>query len=143
MNKKPIVFFAGAFDILNVGHIKSFEMVKKVADAIGGEVVIGLNTDELIKSYKKNKSVIPYVQRKRILESIKYIDRIVPQASFSTLPSLKKYNVRIFMVCNDWIDSKREELKYMEENNGKLIELPYFDGMSSSEIKKEVIKIYG
>lgn len=67
------VAVCGGFDPVHIGHIRHF----KEARALGDELVVILNTDEWLKK-KKGYVFMPFEERKEILESIKYVDRVIP-----------------------------------------------------------------
>jgi cytidyltransferase-like protein len=71
--KKVVVATGGCFDPLHQGHIRLFKEAKKLGD----ELVIMLNSDEQVKM-KKGVSFYPtQEERKEILESVKYIDKVI------------------------------------------------------------------
>ena len=68
--KKNMIILSGGFDPIHKGHIRMFKEA-----SLNGMVVAGLNSDEwLIR--KKGKFFMPFVERKEILESIRYIDLV-------------------------------------------------------------------
>ena len=69
MSKKIIILSVG-FDPIHKGHVRMFKSAKDF-----GEVFVGLNSDEWLVR-KKEKYFMPFVERKEILESIKYIDKV-------------------------------------------------------------------
>jgi len=71
--KKMVVATGGCFDPLHKGHIRLFREAKKLGDVL----VIMLNSDTQVKM-KKGVSFYPtQEERKEILESIKYIDKVI------------------------------------------------------------------
>ena len=73
MKKKKKVYVPMAVDIIHTGHINIIEVAKKL-----GEVTIGLLTDEAIAQYKK-LPLIDFEKRKKIIENIKGVSKIVVQ----------------------------------------------------------------
>lgn len=70
---KRIVTTNGAFDLLHYGHIKLFEFAKQQGDIL----IIGLNSDKSIRTYKnKNRPIVGQEQRAEILAAIQQIDYI-------------------------------------------------------------------
>ncbi len=70
---KKIVTTNGAFDLLHYGHVKLFEYAKQQGDIL----IIGLNSDKSIKSYKnKNRPIIKQEYRAEVLAAIQHIDYI-------------------------------------------------------------------
>lgn len=132
-----IVFLQGSFDILNWGHVKAFKQAKSYGDYL----IVGLNTNELLKEYKKREPVLPFYQKKFILESIRYVDLVVPAPYFSPLKLLKKYNVDVYCLTKEWKDTKKVEMDYIKSNGGKVKFLPRFKGViCTSDIKKILLE---
>jgi cytidyltransferase-like protein len=83
-----IIATSGGFDPLHEGHIKLFESAAKM-----GELVVILNSDKFLRE-KKGKYFMPYRERKRLIESIKYVSSVIPcidkdQTVCKTLEKLK------------------------------------------------------
>ncbi|MGL5460783.1 MAG: adenylyltransferase/cytidyltransferase family protein [Cetobacterium sp.] len=70
---KTIVAVSGGFDTLHIGHIELFKKAKSLGEDV--ELVVILNTDEFLLK-KKGFVFMPLQERKTLLESIKYIDRV-------------------------------------------------------------------
>ena len=71
MNK--IIWTNGCFDILHRGHIELF----KYAKSLGDWLVVGIDTDERVRSFKgENRPFNNVEDRIAMLKSIKYIDEV-------------------------------------------------------------------
>jgi len=68
-----IIAVSGYFDPIHVGHIRYIKEAKKLGD----KLIVILNTDESTMK-KKGYVFMPYNERKEILESIKWVDMVVP-----------------------------------------------------------------
>ena len=67
-----IVVVSGGFDPVHSGHIEYFNSAKKYGD----KLIVAINSDEwLIK--KKGKPFLPFLERKTIVKSIKYVDEVI------------------------------------------------------------------
>ena len=78
------VWTNGCFDILHRGHIELFRYAK----SIGNELIIGIDTDEKVKLDKgKDRPINNLQDRIFMLQSIKYIDKVVP---FDSTEDLRK-----------------------------------------------------
>ncbi|MFH1181001.1 MAG: adenylyltransferase/cytidyltransferase family protein [bacterium] len=71
-NKKIIVAVSGGFDPLHVGHVRLFRKAK----SLGDKLVVILNNDNWLKQ-KKGFSFIPEEERKEIIESLKWVDKVI------------------------------------------------------------------
>ena len=67
-----IVAASGGFDPLHVGHIEYLEKARKLGD----KLVVILNSDAFLIR-KKGKAFMPFLERKKILESLKFVDEVV------------------------------------------------------------------
>ncbi|MEE1024918.1 MAG: adenylyltransferase/cytidyltransferase family protein, partial [Acutalibacteraceae bacterium] len=68
----------GTFDLLHYGHINLLRRARELGDYL----IVGLSTDEF-NSYKKNKTCyFSYDQRKTLLESIRYVDLVIPEETW-------------------------------------------------------------
>lgn len=131
------VYFGGTFDILNWGHCKAFEMCKRYGDYL----IVGLNTDKLVRSYKQREPVLPYVQKKFILESIKYVDNVIPVHHFSPMNILKEITPDVFCVGNEWVGVHKKEISFVRDYGGEIRFIPDFKGVvHTSAIKKILLE---
>ena len=79
----------GTFDLLHVGHIN----ILKRARALGDRLIVALSTDEF-NVLKHKEAYHTYDDRKIILESIKYVDMVIPEENWEQkLTDVEKYSV--------------------------------------------------
>lgn len=119
----------GTFDLLHVGHINLLRRAK----ALGDKLIVGLSTDEF-NAGKHKEAYHSYEDRKIILEAIKYVDLVIPETRWEQkIDDVKKYNVDVFVMGNDW-EGKFDFLKdYCE-----VIYLPRTAGISTTKIKNDL-----
>ena len=92
--KYALVAMAGTFDVLHRGHRK----LLKQAFAIGGQVMIGVTTDEFARSLHKPHKFDPYLERKKQLERLLSDGDYSPEpkSSPSSIVSVQQYVIGIF-----------------------------------------------
>jgi len=130
------VLLQGCFDILNSGHVRAFRYAKSKGDYL----IVAINTPELITDYKKRKAILPYKDKKLIIESISYVDKVVCARNFSPLELLKKYNVDVYMIAPEWLSTKAEEISYMKSKGCKICMCHnYKNVIRSSDIRRMLI----
>jgi phosphoenolpyruvate mutase len=137
--KKKKIYLCMAADVIHHGHIN---LIKKAKEY--GNVILGLLTDEAISAHKK----VPYLnfyQRKKIVENLKYISKIVPQAEWDYSFNILKYKPDYFIHGDDWLFNKdkwmRENvIKALKSYGGVLVEVPYTKDVSSNELKNDYLK---
>tara|TARA_Y100001980_G_C14346464_1_gene158917 strand:- start:113 stop:550 length:438 start_codon:yes stop_codon:yes gene_type:complete len=122
--KKNMIILSGGFDPIHKGHVRMFKEA-----SLNGMVVAGLNSDQwLIR--KKGKFFMPFIERKEILESIRYIDLVKSfDDSDDTACSLinkinneysDNYNI-FFGNGGDRTNQTTPEIKFCNDNNIDLI----------------------
>lgn len=134
------VYVGMSADLVHPGHLN----ILKIA-AEHGEVVVGLLTDKAIASYKR----IPYMeyeQRKQVVESIKGVSRVVPQETLDYVPNLREYKPDYVVHGDDWKEGVQRETRQkvidaLAEWGGKLVEVPYTKGISSTQLNKALKEI--
>ncbi|MCI2095458.1 MULTISPECIES: glycerol-3-phosphate cytidylyltransferase [Lactococcus] len=135
MKNEKIVLVAGTFDILHESHVNMLRNAKN----LGNQLIVMLSTDEF-NIEKGKKSFQDYDTRKYVLESIRYVDLVVPEQSWDDKGFyIDMFGVNIFAMGDDWrgkFDFLKEEfpdLKIMYFPRGKV---------SSSNLKQELGKLY-
>lgn len=135
-----VVLFQGSFDVLNAGHIRALKRAKSLGDYL----IVALNTDELYRQYKGHGTinpVIPYRQRKEMLEGIKWVDEVIPANDASPMGLLQKYDVDVYVLTREWENYHQPEMEYMRAKNGLVDFSPrYPDIMCSSDIRARIIE---
>lgn len=135
-SKKTLVFFQGTFDILNVCHVKCF----KLAKSYGDKLIIGLNTDDLVRQYKKREPIMPYLERKEMLLALKYVDEVVQCDNFSCMKQLKKLLPDVFVLGQEWISTHPDEIAFVKSYGGVVKFTKTYTQLHSSQIRKKIIK---
>ncbi len=94
------VWTNGCFDILHRGHIELFRYAK----SLGDELIVGVDSDLKVRNDKgKNKPIVNLQDRMFMLQSIKYIDKVVPFDSTEELHNtIKWYQPDIMVIGSDW-----------------------------------------
>ena len=125
-NKEKTVITYGTFDLLHYGHIE----ILRRARQLGGELIVGLSTDAFNK-VKDKKCVFSYEKRKQMLESIKYVDQIIPEDGWiQKRQDIKNNKVDIFVMGDDW-SGKFDDLSDLCE----VLYISRTKGVSTTELK--------
>ena len=126
MNKKTIITY-GTFDMFHTGHLNLLKRIKEMGD----ELIVAVSTDEF-NALKGKKTLIPYEQRADIVESIRYVDKVIPEKNWEQkINDIKNYNIDLFVIGNYW-EGKFDFLeKYCE-----VIYLTRTENISTTQLKK-------
>ncbi len=129
-NNKKIVLTYGTFDMFHIGHLNLLKRLKKKGDYL----IVGLSTDEF-NMQKGKKTLIPYKHRKEILESIKYVDKVIPEKNWEQkVDDIIKYKVDIFAMGDDWKGKFDFLKKYCE-----VIYLERTKDVSTTQLKQAIL----
>tara|TARA_S200000501_G_C20695734_1_gene687256 strand:+ start:259 stop:651 length:393 start_codon:yes stop_codon:yes gene_type:complete len=127
MRRKNKIMVDMSATLLHHGHIRLLKKASKF-----GDVIIGLTKDKQIKKYKGYNPEIKFNHRKEILESIKYVKKVIPSQFFLNDEYLKKNKIDLLIHGND------------NKNKVKSVKIKTFSrtkGISSSLLRKKIIKI--
>ena len=132
MNNKK-VYIGLTADALHHGHINLIEKARKY-----GKIIIGLLTDEAVANHKR-LPILNYEQRKKIIENIQGVSKVVPQNEWDYSINIKKYKPEYMMHGDDWtrgpqLNLRKNAISALKKYGGKLIEVPYTKGISSSAV---------
>ena len=95
--KKVITY--GTFDLLHYGHINLLRRAKSLGDYL----IVALSTDEFNQNEKSKNCYFSYEQRKQLLESIRYVDLVIPEENWEQkISDVKEFKVDTFVIGDDW-----------------------------------------
>ncbi len=133
IGNKTVVYTSGTFDMLHFNHLKMIEYAR----ALGDILIVGVNTDELVASYK-SQPIIPFEERIALMKAIKGPDIVIPQKSLDHTDKVDKLHFDIFVVGDDWVG----KYDYLKEKGVDVVYFPYGDGISSTNLKKKIYNNY-
>ena len=128
--KKIIGYTTGVFDMFHVGHLNILKRAKEKCDYL----IVGVSTDEVVKAYKNKTPIVNFSERKAIVESIRYVDKVVPQITMNKLDAWNELHFDIMFHVSDWQGTAMYD-KIIENLNSVGVEvvfLPHTDGVSST-----------
>ena len=134
--KKTVGYTTGVFDMFHIGHLNILRRAKEQCDYL----IVGISTDELCLSYKHKAPIVPYEERKAIVEAIKYVDEVVPQVDRDKYGAWEKYKFDVMFVGDDWKGSALfSALEERFKNVGvSIVYFPYTTGTSSTVLREKL-----
>jgi glycerol-3-phosphate cytidylyltransferase len=124
--KFKTVLTYGTFDLLHYGHLE----ILKRASLLGNKLIVGVSTDKF-NEIKGKTCVLPYQKRKELIESLDYVDKVIPENNWDQkVTDIQGNNIDIFVMGDDW-EGKFDELKVFCE----VIYLPRTKGISSTKLR--------
>ena len=135
--KNKIVYISLSVDILHHGHINLINHAKKY-----GKVVAGLLTDNAISNHKR-LPLLNFSQRKKILENISGVTKVIAQNEWEYSKNILKLKPDYMVHGDDWKLGKDKSLrlntiKALKKIGGKLIEIPHTKNISSNFLKEQM-----
>lgn len=134
-----IGYTTGVFDMFHVGHLNILEKAKEQCDFL----IVGVSTDELVIHDKNKVPIIPFKERCRIVEAIKYVDKVVPQLDKVKMNAWKQYHFNKMFVGSDWKGTPQWD-RFEEEFSKvgvEIVYLPHTDGISSTLLREKISKL--
>lgn len=138
MKKKIIGYTSGVFDLFHIGHLNIIKNCKKFCDYL----IVGVSTDKLVR-YKHKKAVIPFVERRKIISSLKYVDKVVSQNDMNKFEMWKKLKFDIMFVGSDWKNTVKWK-NYEAQFKKVGVKIKYFNytkGTSSTLINETLLNL--
>jgi choline-phosphate cytidylyltransferase/glycerol-3-phosphate cytidylyltransferase len=126
---KTVIYTSGTFDMLHYNHLKMLEYARELGDIL----IVGVNTDELVMSYK-SEPIIPFEERISLMKALKYPDIVIPQHSLDHRDKVKKLNFDVFVVGDDWAG----KFDYLKEQGVSVVYFPYGKGVTSTNLKEKI-----
>lgn len=121
----------GTFDLFHYGHVRLLRRMKERCD----KLIVACSTDEF-NLVKGKQTIIPYDHRLIVLSACRYVDEVIPEENWDQKRSdIIKHSVDIFAMGSDW-EGKFDDLSDITE----VFYLPRTDGISSSDIKQDLLR---
>jgi len=115
-------------DILHKGHILHLENCKALCD----KLVVGVLTDEACME-KKPKPILTLEERLMVVKALKCVDAVTIQKRYDPYRTLIEVFPDIVFECE-----QHEARNHNESEHWRIISMPYFEGISSTNIKKRI-----
>lgn len=121
----------GTYDLLHYGHINLLRRAKQHGDYL----IVALSTDEFNYKMKNKQCFFPYEERKKLLESVRYVDLVIPEESWDQKRSdVHEYHVDTFVMGDDW----EGKFDFLKEEGCEVVYLPRTPEISTTKIKEDL-----
>jgi rfaE bifunctional protein nucleotidyltransferase chain/domain len=119
---RPLVFTNGCFDLLHAGHVRYLQ----VAKSLGRSLVVGLNSDQSVKTIKPNKPgfpprpLVPETQRAEVLATLKPVDGVVIFQETTATRLIQALQPDIYVKGGDYSQSTLPEAPVVQAYGGRI-----------------------
>lgn len=136
--KYKVGYTTGVFDMFHIGHLNILRRAKEQCDFL----IVGVSTDELVMNYKNKKPIICFEDRAEIVDSIRFVDKVVAQKDMNKAAAIKEYGADVVFVGSDWKGTDKWSAFEKEfAAIGCAVEyLDHTDGISSTILRERLNK---
>lgn len=136
MKKYNIGYTQGTYDLFHIGHLNLLNNAKSMCNYL----IVGINSDKLVKEYKNKDTVIKQEDRAKIVSAIKGVDKVYITTTLDKLEILKQIKFDAIFIGDDWKGNDRWEKtkKDLNELGVDVVFLPHTDGISTTQISKKI-----
>ena len=121
----------GTFDMLRYGHINLLRRAK----ALGDYLIVAVSTDEFNWNEKGKKCYFSYERRKQLVESVRYVDLVIPECNWNQkCTDVHEFHVDTFVMGDDW----EGKFDFLKEEGVEVVYLARTPEISSSQIKHDL-----
>ncbi len=137
MSSNAVVLTVGTFDVPHCGHAIFLQRAAKL-----GKLIVGVNTDEYVLSYKKRSPVFDYESRSYLLSMLDGVSEVIPNSQDDLRPMLEQVKPDFLVIGSDWGDRYFEQIqlsrKELKDLGVTMLYLPYTLEISTSKLIKEI-----
>jgi cytidyltransferase-like protein len=136
--EKVIVYVDMVGDMFHGGHVELF----KKARAFGNYLLVGVNSDEDAKSYKRTP-IMTLEERVKVIEACRYVDEVIPACPLRpTVEWLLAHNIKYRVHGDDFSPELLQDQYGASIELGMLRIVPYTPGVSSTNFIHRIIERY-
>jgi rfaE bifunctional protein nucleotidyltransferase chain/domain len=128
------VFSNGCFDVVHIGHIHLLQQAR----ALGDRLIVGLNTDNSVRSLGKgpNRPINNQWDRMAVLRELRCVDAVLLFDEPTPENLIQTLRPDILVKGSDWQDRRTEVAGYewMQIHNRRVVFIPLVPGYSTTRI---------
>lgn len=134
--KEKVVYAYVVADLLHVGHVHFLENAKTCGD----KLVVGVLTDEATME-RKPKPTLSFSERIRLVKSLKCVDMVIAQETYSPIPNIKSIKPDVLIESSSHTEEDLKETHMVAKLIGtEIVMLPYYSEQSSTKIKNQIVR---
>lgn len=135
--KYKIGYTDGVYDLFHIGHLNMIQTAKENCEYL----IVGVHADNVVKEYKNKFPIINENDRKRIIESIKGVDKAVINRFRDKIKLWELYHFDVIFIGDDWKGTERWNKfeKELAKINVDVVYVPYTKGISTTEIRRKIM----
>lgn len=138
MKKYKIGYTDGVYDLFHVGHLNMINTAKENCEYL----IVGVHGDKVVKEYKHRMPIINENDRRKIVASIKGVDKAVINRFRDKLKLWELYHFDVVFIGDDWKGTQRwnDFEKMLNKIGVDVVYVPYTKGISTTEIRQKIME---
>ena len=126
----------GVYDLFHIGHLNMIQTAKKQCDYL----IVGVHGDDVVEEYKHRRPIINEEDRRRIVESVKGVDKAVINRFRDKLKLWEMHHFDVVFIGDDWKGTERWKNfeRILGEKGVDVVYVPYTKGISTTELRKRI-----
>ena len=135
--KFKIGYTQGVYDMFHIGHLNLINRAKELCEYL----VVGVNSDELVKTYKHKETVINEFDRAEIVRNLKAVDKCIIVDTLDKLELQKELGFNAIFIGDDWYGNPRwmQTRDILAKYGVDVVFLPHTEGVSSTMLRPKSI----
>lgn len=136
---KKIIFTNGCFDLIHTGHTRYLAQAKSYGDLL----VVAVNSDASVRMIKGEKRPInPEADRMETLAALEMVDFVTIFDEPDPYRIISELKPDVLVKGGDWPIEKIIGRDVVEAGGGRVINVPYVEGASTTGIIEKILKAY-
>ncbi|MDO5760681.1 MAG: adenylyltransferase/cytidyltransferase family protein [Bacteroidota bacterium] len=133
---RKIGYTQGVFDMFHIGHLNILRRAKEQCDYL----IVGVNSDKLVMSYKNKLPVVSEEKRVEIIKNINVVDNVFLVSTLDKVELHHIFHFNTIFIGSDWKNSDRwqQTKRELEKMSVSTVFLPHTDGISSTILKRKI-----
>src|SRR5213080_4369161 len=128
---EKLVFTNGVFDILHVGHVRYLEQAR----ALGDKLLVAINSDASVAKLKgQGRPLMNQDERAEILAALRKVDYVTIFDDISPRSLIARLLPDVLVKGGDYTLDEIHGREEVEAAGGRVVSLPFVEGVSSSGI---------
>lgn len=137
---QPVVFTNGVFDVLHAGHVTYLAQAR----ALGGSLVVALNTDASAKRLGKGQNDVERplnneTDRATLIAALESVSLVTWFEEDTPLEIIDELRPDVLVKGGDYDMAKLKEAQLVESYGGKALALPFVAGYSTTALVAKIL----
>lgn len=122
--------------MFHIGHLNLIKNARSRCDYL----IVGINSDQLVKEYKGKKVIVPQGERIEIISSLRFVDEVMLINSLDKKISWNQKHYDLLFIGDDWKENPRWEAtaKEMKNYGVETVFLPHTEGTNSTLLREKL-----